>query len=244
MADHIGIVIPSYNESKNIPLLARDIFTRYPDATVMVIDDSNKEENRKIVAAVSKIKLKHAIFVISREKKSGRGSAVLRGFQELLKNKKINYFFEMDADLAHDPADMQKFLGAIRKQDTGVVIGSRYIENSHIKDWPLRRLISSKVINAFINLWLDLQLSDYTNGFRLYSRKAVEYLNRIELQEKGFIALSEIAYRLQSNGFKIGEVPITFTDRRYGKSSADIHEFISSLVGIVRIRLLPVRVKS
>lgn len=119
---------------------------------------------------------------------------------------------------------------------TDLVIGSRYLNKSRITKWPLKRLILSKIINFFINKWLGLKLSDYTNGFRLYNRKAVEFLTKVPLKEKGFIALSEIAYRLKKNNFKISEVPIVFTDRTYGKSSAGLKEFVASLIGIVRIK--------
>ena len=167
----------------------------------------------------------------------GRGSAVMVGLKEMLKIKQIEYFFEMDADLAHDPKDFEKFLIDIKSKKSDLVIGSRYLDGSKIIKWPLKRLILSKIINYSINFWLGIKLSDYTNGFRLCKRKAVKFLAKTKLTEKGFIALSEIAYKLKNNGFKISEVPINFTDRAYGKSSAGIKEFSSALIGIIRIKM-------
>jgi dolichol-phosphate mannosyltransferase len=174
--------------------------------------------------------------LISRGKKLGRGSAALRGLAEALKHKEIRYFFEMDADLAHSPAEFDRFLAVRHEAD--LVIGSRYLKASHIVKWPRRRLIQSRVINALLNFWLGINLTDYTNGFRLYSRAAAEFLLGARLQETGFIALSEIAYKLKQNGFRITEVPISFRDRTYGASNANLKELMRSLAGAIRIRML------
>lgn len=235
----VGVVIPSFNETKNIFLLTKKIFLFLPGATIIIVDDSKTQENKrlkKILGSDSKLRNKN-IVLISRFKKLGRGSAVIAGFEEMLKIKNIKYFFEMDADLAHDPKDFDKFLKVMELKNADLVIGSRYLKKSKIIKWPLKRLILSKIINNFINIWLGLKISDYTNGFRLYNRRSVEFLTKIKLNEKGFIALSEIAFKLKKNNFKIAEVPINFTDRTYGKSSAGPKEFISALIGIVRIKM-------
>lgn len=230
-----SVIIPSFNEAKNVQLLIRKIYVYLPDAKVIVVDDSNHKENEELK---KNLKLENKnIMVVSRHKKLGRGSAVINGMKEMLKNRSIKYFFEMDADLAHDPKDFQKFFTSMNSNKAALVIGSRYLSKSRIIKWPMKRLILSKIINFFINIWLGLKLSDYTNGFRLYNLKAVEFLTKIHLKEKGFIALSEIAYKLRANNFKISEVPITFTDRDYGKSNANFKEFIASLIGIVRIKI-------
>lgn len=245
MKQKIGIAIPSYNESSNIITLLSKIKETLPDALIVIVDDSNKNENKKIKQNISKSKFHNNkdIVLISRFAKSGRGSAVLRGYEELSKNKTIEYFFEMDADLSHDPVEALKFLVEIKKKKADIVIGSRYLYESRIIKWPLRRKVLSKIINALINTWLDLKLSDYTNGFRLYNRNAVSFLLSVQLREKGFVALSEAVFRLKKNGFKIVEVPINFTDRTYGKSSAGFIEYKNSIIGILRIRIIPLKFK-
>lgn len=235
MTGDIGIIIPSYNESINIKLLTKSIFHHLPNARIIVVDDSNVKENARIETYVKS--QKKDIKLISRFRKEGRGSAVIIGLNEMLKDKKINYFFEMDADLAHDPKDFHKFLDSMKSNRADLVIGSRYLNKSRIIKWPLRRLILSKIINACINIWLGINLSDYTNGFRLYNRKSVRFLSGTKLRENGFITLSEIAFKLKKNDFKILEVPINFTDRTHGKSSADTKEYTSALIGILRIKM-------
>lgn len=243
MKAKVGFAIPSFNESSNIITLLTKIKTTLPDASIVIVDDSNKVENQKLSANISKSKFKNdtSIELISRFSKSGRGSAVFRGFEELLKDKSIEYFFELDADLSHDPAEALGFLNELKNENADVVIGSRYLDKSYIDKWPMRRRVLSKIINEFINVWLGLDLSDYTNGYRLYNRKAVVYLLKIDLREKGFIALSESIYRLKSKGYKIAELPINFTDRKRGKSSAGLVEYRNSIIGILRIRILPLK---
>lgn len=238
MNQSIGIVVPAYNEAPNIGILAKRIFTILPAATLVIVDDSPPKEQEETKRVVSRLppEIQKQITVITRKGKLGRGSAVLVGIRELLKDTKITAMFEMDADLAHDPREFPKFFDAVKKTHADVVIGSRYLGKSQIVRWPIQRRIASRMINTMINILLGLRLSDYTNGFRLYNRNAAEFLTRITLKEKGFISLSETAFRLQQQGFRLREVPITFTDRIYGTSSADAREFFSAALGIFRVR--------
>lgn len=243
MTKHIGLVIPSYNESVNVIQLIQRISAVFPSASIIIVDDSEEREAMKLKKLLQRRKLMNnkKVVLISRPKKLGRGSAVMRGFNELLKKKYIWYFFELDADLAHNPKECEKFLDAMEKQRADVVIGARYLTGSTIVDWPMKRLLLSKLYNKLINIWLGLSLHDYTNGFRLYNKDAITYLTQIQLNERGFIALSEVAYRLNNRNFKIVEIPITFTDRTYGKSSAGVKEYMSALFGIIRVRILPLK---
>lgn len=227
----IAIVIPMYKEIESITILVRRILAIFPDAKIIIVDDSPLEENRLLQKYFQKYK--NTVSIYSRLKKDGRGSAVITGFKEALKNKTIDFFFEMDADLAHNPEEIINFLN--KKNEADLIIGSRYLSESKITAWPLKRLVMSKAINLFLRIWLRLSLSDYTNGFRMYNRKSLEFLCVVPLKEKGFISLSEIAYKLKKAGFKTAEVPISFSDRRYGKSNAGIRELLNSLIGVMKI---------
>ena len=229
----VAVIIPSYNESENLILLIPNILRILPNAQIIVVDDSIGKE-RMNTENICKRDKAHITYV-SRNKKLGRGSAVIKGLKTALTNGSVQVFVEMDADLAHDPNEIPRLLSKIDKAD--MVIGSRYLKGSKIVKWPLSRLIQSKIINYLLKHWLGLHISDYTNGFRAYSRRACSYLSSIQLYEKGFISLSEIAYKLQKKGFTITEVPITFTDRKFGKSNANLKELITSLLGVIRIRM-------
>ncbi len=230
----LAIILPTYNESQNIRLLLNAIYKVVPNASIYVVDDSSSLENvtiRKIAASYKNVA------VITRQKKLGRGNAVLVGFEQALNKREIEYFVEMDTNLAHDPLELPLLKKALEGEDAQLVIGSRYLSGSKIVDWPIRRLVLSKLINFFLNLWLGIKLHDYTDGYRMYQRKAVEYLVKTGLNERNFIALSESAFLLHKKGFHITEVPITFTDRRHGKSTVGSRELFISLVGALRIWL-------
>ncbi|MBI3985153.1 MAG: glycosyltransferase [Candidatus Levybacteria bacterium] len=234
MKNNISIVIPSYNEVKNISILIKGISQYLPEAKVIIVDDSSVGENSKLRKIV---KNKKNITLISRMKKSGRGSAVIEGFRESLKDKNMDYVFEMDSDLAHDPAEFKRFM---EKKDSGkfdLIIGSRYLPGGRIKNIAKNRTILSRVINIFLRSWLGVQASDFTSGFRLYSRDAVLYLTKTKIKAKGFITLSEVLYKLYKEGFRIGEVPITWNFRKYGKSNVNSAELLNSLLFVLKMRI-------
>ena len=233
----MGIVIPSYNESKNLSILLKSIMEELPDSKIIIVDDSNKKENRKIIELVSKYK---NVELISRQKKSGRGSAIIDGFNKILKNKKIDYVFEMDSDLAHDPKEFIRFINEIKVYPYDLVIGSRYKSGGRIINIPKNRTLMSRVINNFLYIWLGIKISDYTSGFRLYSRRSVEFITKANIKSKGFITLSEIAYKLYKKKYKISEVPITWNYRIYGKSNVNTKELLFSLYFVIKLKFLKI----
>ncbi len=168
----VAVIIPAFNERQSLRILLKEIRRYLPNAFVVVVDDSSPDEATQLSAMLRRDFPKTVL--ISRGKKLGRGSAVRAGLAETLTHKEIQYCFEMDADLAHSPAEFGRFLAVSNRAD--LVIGSRYLKQSRIVKWPGRRLIQSRIINSFLNVWLGLQITDYTNGFRLYSRKAAEFL--------------------------------------------------------------------
>ncbi len=231
--NNFAVVIPSYNESKNISILISGINKNLKNALIVIIDDSAMEENEKIKKIIKKFK---NIELITRLKKSGRGSAVLIGFKRVLKYKKIDYIFEMDSDLAHDPKEFSRFIKEIEVYPYDLVIGSRYKSGGKIDNISPNRTIMSRLINYFLYFWLNIKISDYTSGFRLYSRNAVIFLLKTKIKAKGFIALSEIAYKLSKNNFKISEVPITWNYRIYGKSNVNFNELVTSLLHVIKMK--------
>ncbi len=230
---NISIVIPSYNEVENISILTKGIDKYLPNSRVIIIDDSSISENKKLKQI---IKNKKGIILISRLKKMGRGSAVLDGFKKALENKDTQYIFEMDSDLAHDPKEFSRFLNEVSVYPYDLVIGSRYKSGGRIVNISPNRTIMSRLINYFLYFWLNIKISDYTSGFRLYSRNGAKLIINSKLNAKGFIALSEAAYKLYKNGYSISEVPITWNFRRYGKSNVNLKELLSSLIFVIGLR--------
>lgn len=232
MGKKIAIITPSYREFKTIPVLIKKIRKIIPYSEIIIVDDSPRDENSKLKALFKKEK---RVQVISRFKKLGRGSAVLRGFKKAFKNKAIEYFFEMDSDLAHDPFQIPQFLKKIEGLD--VVVGSRYVRGGQVFEVSTVRVILSNMINKFLRIWLLVKISDFTGGFRLYNRRAVEFLLNCNLESSGFITLSETIYKLNRKKYKIGEVPVTITEREYSKSNVNLRELLYSLFFVLKIRI-------
>jgi dolichol-phosphate mannosyltransferase len=211
--DLIAVIIPSYNERKNISLLIKKILLLELNIKVVIVDDNSPDNTAELV---KKIKVKNKkLILVSRSKKSGRGGAVIEGFKNALMDKNIKYFIEMDADLSHRPEDLDKLIA--NKGKNKIIIGSRYIKGSRIIDWPLKRKILSKIANYYIKIILGIPVNDLTNGFRCYPRKAVEEILNMKINHKGFIALSETAYQLYKKDYHFHEVPIIFEDRKRGR---------------------------
>ena len=143
----------------------------------------------------------------------------------------------MDSDLAHDPLEMERFIKKKNSGNFNLIIGSRYLPGGRIINIAASRTIMSRIINKFLYYWLGIHLSDHTSGFRLYNRRAVEFLTKTKLRSKGFITLSETAYKLHLAGFKIGEVPITWNYRIYGKSTVNAKELFKSLSFVIIMKL-------
>lgn len=234
MRENITIVTPSYREFKSIPALIKKIRKILPKAEIVIVDDSPKDENLMLKTLLKKEK---NVKVISRLKKLGRGSAVFAGFKEAFKDKTIEYFFEMDSDLAHDPREIPRFVRETGVGNFDLIVGSRNLPGGRTINIPKNRIVLSKIINKFLYFWLGVKLTDYTGGFRLYGRASVEFLLRAQLKSTGFITLSEAAYKLNRNGFKIAEVPITIHNRIHGQSNVDAKELINSLFFVLKMRI-------
>ena len=231
----IGIVIPAYNEKENIIKLIKAI-RRKIYCIIIVVDDSTNLETQKII---SKNKIKNLKY-FNRGKKSGRGSAVLFGFRKLIQTKKnINCLIEMDADLSHNPNELLRNIKFFFKNSSDLLIGSRYMKDSQILNWPLSRRILSKLSNILAKFLLGAPVNDYTNGFRFYSKRAAKtIISKCNKTGGGFIILSEIILILWLKGFKISEIKSIFKNRTRGESSVNFKLIYESLFGLIKLYLL------
>jgi dolichol-phosphate mannosyltransferase len=234
------VVIPSYNEKENIGSLAEKILETDPSIDVLVVDDNSPDGTADIVRKTGGFGKQ--LDLIVRGKKNGRGGAVLDGFRYGLKNKKnYLYFFEMDADFSHSPDEIPRFLEKI--QDCDLVIGSRYRSGSKIIGWPITRKVFSKLANIYARCLLRIPITDYTNGYRLYRRKVLENLDYNAVEASGYIVLSEVAFQIYLAGYRIGEVPTVFINRRRGLSNLSFNEIHSALRSVFRLALKRKQIK-
>ena len=226
----IAIVVPTYNEALNLPLLVPRIRAAASDAHVLVVDDGSPDGTAAIAEGLG-------VDVLKRSTKSGRGGAVLAGLKRVSALPDIDVFCEMDADLSHLPEELERLLAAADAAD--MVAGSRYLPGARIEGWSWRRKVWSRMSNRIIRTVLGVPMTDFTNGYRIYSRRAVDHLASRRLRETGYISLSEWAYALHRAGMTITEVPTTFINRRLGTSNMSASEAVNALRGLIRMRRNP-----
>jgi len=229
----IGIIIPTYNEEENIGSLVDAIKSCIPNSEIFVVDDTLENGSKRILQDKSLVHYFH------RGKKLGRGTAVIFGLEQALKKIDIEVFVEMDADFSHDPRELKEKIDFFIKDDLDMLIASRYAKNSRIINWNIFRRIFSLLSNFLAKMLLKIPCTDYTNGFRFYSKRAAEkVVNKCGKIGGGFIVLSEILVVMHSNNYKIGELSTVFVNRKRGESSVGIKFIFSSLFGLIKLYLL------
>lgn len=225
------IIIPCYNESENIIRLVDILLEENQNTDVLVVDDSI--DNTSDLVRQRQIG-EPRLHLIKRNGKGGRGTAVLEGFKFALA-RDYELIAEMDADSSHNPHEFSKLVAV--SGDNTLVIGSRYLKESKIVGWPKRRIIFSTLANFYANAILRIGIHDYTNGYRVYGRGALEKLDMTKIKGIGYIVLSEISYQLFRKGVKFVEVPTLFVNRSRGASNFSFKEIKEAFTSVVRVRL-------
>lgn len=234
------IVIPTYNEAENIEKLIKKIFSLKIDGLeIIIVDDNSPDGTADIVDRIqnadNRIHDCHysQIHLIKRSKKTGLGSAYITGFKKAL-DIGADYIFEMDADFSHDPDDLPTLLQAAQTAD--LVIGSRKIPGGKIIGWGWNRKLTSNGAMWFSRLLLKLKTKDVTSGFRCFRRRVLETIPLDEIKSNGYAFQEEMLYRVQKAGFKIAETPVTFIDRRAGKSKLSKKDIIEFFLIILKLK--------
>ena len=207
------VIIPTFNEIENIPLILKEIFNLNMNLDVLVVDDNSPD---KTYQKVEQLKQKYPnLFLILNNKKSGIGKAYLKGFNFAIKNN-YSKVIQIDADMSHNPYDIKKLLS--ESNDYDLVIGSRYIDGIRIINWPLSRLALSYFANLYAKLITGLSIYDCTGGFKCFDIKILKSIDLKKINSQGYSFQIEMNYRSYVKSFKIKEIPIIFTDRTIGKS--------------------------
>ena len=237
----ILVLLPTYNEALNLPLLIPRILDVDEAIDVLVVDDASPDGTADVVRQLQR-EHPERVSLLERDKKSGRGGAVMAGFRQGLRDERHRWFVEMDADVSHQPEELPSLIAAANQAD--MVVGSRYLPGGRIDGWPRRRRVWSRGSNSIIRGVLGVPMTDFTNGYRLYSRRAVEHLAAAPLRETGYISLSEWAYVIHRAGLTIEEVPTVFINRRLGESNMSASEAVGAIRALLRMRLMPARKES
>jgi len=213
VTERVLVVVPTYNERVNVPLILPAILGQDPRIEVLVVDDSSPDGTGELADQLAAENPR--VHVLHRSQKEGLGKAYIAGFRWALDHG-YDLIFEMDADFSHDPRFLPIFLEAI--QDADLVIGSRYKTGVNVINWPISRLLLSLGANQYARLVTGLPLADSTGGFKCFRRRVLEAIPLERVRSNGYAFQIEMSYLAWRKGFRLKEIPIVFTDRVEGQS--------------------------
>jgi len=234
LAPEVGVISPTYCEAENIRGLIQTIEGLNLNSVLLVIDDSSPDETRSIVENLNE---KYGnILLLKRPRKMGLGTAIRDGFELLLSQPNPpKYIITMDADYSHNPYDIPKLL-EFAKSGYDLVVGSRYCEGGSAKGWTVFRRITSMVANRMARSLIQVQVNDFTSGFRCYSRRCIQDVLS-KLHSQTYEIQIETIRQAKLHNLKVGEFPITFENRKKGKSKLSLSEIIAFSDYILKVLL-------
>jgi len=214
------IIVPTYNERDNLPRIVPRLLSLSVKVDVLVVDGNSSDGTGQVA---DELAAKHPeVQVLHETNKNGLGRAYLAGFKWALE-RGYEFVFEMDGDVSHDPDDVPKFLEAASKQNADLVLGSRYTGGVRVLNWPLKRLLLSRCAGIYVWLVTGMPFTDPTGGYKCFRRRALQAINLDAVKSDGYSFQIEMTHRLWRAGFRVVEVPITFTERVEGSSKLTRH---------------------
>ena len=227
------MVLPTYDEAENLPGIAAAILQNLPAATLLVVDDGSPDGTGELADGMAaddpRIRVRH------RPGKAGLGRAYLDGFRVALDGGAASVI-QMDADWSHDPAVLPSLLAPITDGDADLVIGSRYVKGGRVLDWGLGRRLVSRGGSIFARTVLGLKPHDLTGGFKAWRGGALGSIPFDGVHAGGYVFQIEMTHRASRAGVRVMEVPITFQDRRVGRSKMSRKIIIEALIVVLRLR--------
>jgi len=235
------VALTTYNEIENLPSLVESILSTMPDADVLIVDDNSPDGTG--VWALEASRKDARIHCIVRVDERGLGSAVVVALRYAIE-RNYRYVVNMDADFSHPVAKIPELVARVEKSENekkrvDVAIGSRYVKGGSTVNWPLKRRLSSRLVNFFARLTLGLNVRDASGSFRCYRVDALRNVDFSQFLSSGYSFFEETLFRLQQTGAAFEEIPIAFVERRFGSSKINRKEairavYIMSKLGVAR----------
>jgi dolichol-phosphate mannosyltransferase len=219
------VIVPTYNERGNVPALLEQLLM-LDGLRILVVDDSSPDGTGRIAdeyAAANRSRVQ----VLHRTGKRGLGRSYIDGMYLALRTD-ATHICQMDADLSHNPVDVPRLIAATEQAE--FAIGSRYVPGGRIENWPARRRMLSAFANRYIRAITKLTIRDCTSGFRCWRREALEQLPLASIRSDGYAFIVELAWEASKAGFRCGEIPITFVERRRGASKLSTRVIVESAI--------------
>jgi dolichol-phosphate mannosyltransferase len=213
MSERVLVIVPTYNEVENLEAILGRLRGSVPTAHALVVDDGSPDGTGELADKLAA--LDPSVHVLRRTAKTGLGTAYIAGFR-WARERGYDVVVEMDADGSHAPEQLPGLLAALASAD--LVLGSRYVPGGAVTDWPLHRLLLSRAGNRYTRWALRLPLSDATGGYRVARGELIDRLPFDDVASQGYCFQVDWAWRAVRAGARVAEVPITFTERGFGRS--------------------------
>ncbi|MGB0864338.1 MAG: polyprenol monophosphomannose synthase [Saprospiraceae bacterium] len=233
MSDSI-VIIPTYNEKENIENIIRAVFSLEKAFHVLVVEDNSPDGTADIVKRLIKEEFSGRLFIEERKGKLGLGTAYIHGFRWSLK-RGYEYTFEMDADFSHSPKDLERLYAAC-VNGADMSVGSRYVKGGKLENWPIDRILLSYGASVYVRLVTWIPVKDSTAGFVCYTKRVLEAIDFDKIRFVGYAFQIEMKFATHTLGFKIKEIPITFTDRVEGTSKMSQGIVKEAIMGVIRMK--------
>jgi len=230
-SQRVLVIIPTYNERENLPLIYRRLRDSCPDVHLLIVDDGSPDGTGELADELVEADPVRT-HVMHRTAKDGLGAAYLAGFAWGL-SREYSVLVEMDADGSHAPEQLHRLLDAV---DAGadLAIGSRYIEGGTVRNWPWQRWALSWTANTYARVALGVGIHDITAGYRAYRREVLQAIGLDAVDSRGYCFQIDLTWRTVRDGFVIVEVPITFTERELGVSKMSGSNISEALLKVTR----------
>ncbi|MDX2002004.1 MAG: polyprenol monophosphomannose synthase [Chitinophagales bacterium] len=233
MSDSL-VIIPTYNEKENISRMIEKVFSLSKDFHLLIIDDGSPDGTAEIVKQ-KQTAYPDRLFLEQRQGKQGLGTAYIYGFRWALA-RHYGYIFEMDADFSHNPEDLLRLYEACHSQGGDLSVGSRYVRGGKVVNWPVDRILLSYFASIYVRIVTWLPCHDTTAGFVCYKREVLETIDLSAIKFIGYAFQIEMKFTAWKHGYKIKEVPITFTDRIAGASKMSKNIMKEAIVGVLQLQ--------
>ncbi len=221
------VIVPTYDEVENLERILQRLHASVPDAHALVVDDDSPDGTgwlaEKLAASDERVHVLH------RSVKEGLGRAYVAGFR-WAREHGYDVLVEMDADGSHAPEQLPGLLAALSSAD--LVLGSRYVAGGAVTDWPVHRLLLSRLGNRYTRWALRLPLHDATGGYRAARADLIDRLPFADVASQGYCFQVDWVWRAVRDGARVVEVPITFAERQFGRS-----KMRGSIVGEALVRV-------
>jgi dolichol-phosphate mannosyltransferase len=226
------VIVPTYNERDNLPLLVPAILNADADLDMLIVDDNSPDGTGELAEELAAREPR--LTVLHRPGKLGLGTAYVAGFEHARAHD-YERIIEMDADFSHRPDDLPALMSAAITAD--VVVGSRNVNGGATVGWSWIRTAISRGGSRYARLLLSLPINDCTGGFKCFRRSALDRLDLARLHAKGFAFQIEVNHACHQAGLSFAEVPITFADRAAGRSKMSLGIAIEAALLVLELRL-------